>query len=173
MFKKLTSYIRGWTEYSTIRLVGEGAFLTFFPKVIFILLLAFVLIAFPGLLDGTLPEKEDWDLVSKLVLIGIVSIVIPPIETLLGQYLPILIASKFTNRPVLIIIGSAIVFAIPHISPIGILHAFWVGIILSTLFYQLKKTSPLKAFCIVTIIHGLHNLITSSIALFVFNANIL
>lgn len=99
----------------------------------------------------------------------IIAIILAPIiETLLGQMLPILIARRFTKSSLIIIIISALVFALPHCTKnvTKFLPAFPAGIIYAFTFLHWLEKSKTKAYWITCAAHCLYNLILTSPIIF-------
>ena len=93
----------------------------------------------------------------------------PILETLIGQMIPILIVRRFIKSPRIILIISAIVFAIPH-STLDIsrfIPSFLSGVLLAFTFLYWLKLSIRKAYWITCAVHFLHNVIIASPLLFI------
>lgn len=125
-----------------------------------LLLVIFNLNRPPFISDLQIPEITIIDFISSII-------IAPPLETVLGQLLPILIVSKFTNKNSIKIIISAIVFALWHLPVLGFLPgAFLIGVVFSWALIVKLNQSRFKAFFLVTLSHLLHNLIAFSLAYF-------
>lgn len=139
----------------------------------FIIVIALValFLKVPGILIGDLLVKsigltnpqfisdQQIPLISAVDFVTAV-IAAPPIETFLGQFLPILIVSRFTSRNSVKIFFSSLVFSLSHLPVLGFLiGAFLIGIIFSWGYIIKSKQSRKKAFLLITLIHSLHNLL--------------
>ena len=89
----------------------------------------------------------------------LIAVVFAPItETVIGQFLPIVVLSKLTTNSRLLIILSAGIFALLHLPVVWFLpSAFAIGVILSWAYLVQKKLGHVYAFIVVAIIHALHN----------------
>lgn len=110
--------------------------------------------------------------ITKLTIIPLIivtSIIVPIIETFIFQFGIIRILEKFEitkNKPVFMILISAIVFSLNHTySYAYILDTFLVGVLLaySFLIYANKNKNP---FLVVCVIHSVRNLIITVFSLF-------
>ncbi len=149
-------------------------------SVTFVLAIAFlsILVKIPGSILGDFlvksiglgqaPYLSDQQIMKIDIFHIITAILIaPPIETFLGQALPIKIISKFSNSKRVQIIASALVFSLSHLPVLGFLFgAFFVGIVLSWGYIVKSKESKTKAFWLITLSHSIHNLIAFLILLF-------
>lgn len=134
------------------------ALIAFFIKVPGILIGDF-LVRLIGLTNPQFVSDQQIPLMSAVDFVTAV-IVAPPIETFFGQFLPISIVGKFTNRNSVKIFFSAIIFSLSHLPVLGFLiGAFLIGMIFSWGYIIKSKQSKKKAFLLITLIHGLHNLI--------------
>lgn len=94
-------------------------------------------------------------------------IIAPPLETFLGQYLPIKILGKFTKNDTIKIIVSASIFGLMHLPVLGfLLGAFFVGIVYSWAYIIRHKQKKSDAFLVVAQSHALQNLISFLLVLF-------
>lgn len=87
-------------------------------------------------------------------------IIAPLMETVIFQIFPIWIASFFTKKRYILVLTSAILFALAHVYPLLILYIFPGGVILAWTYVLLrKKVGGFKAYFLTAIIHALFNLI--------------
>lgn len=93
-------------------------------------------------------------------------IIAPPLETFLGQYLPIKIIGKFTNDDRIKIILSACIFAFLHLPVLGfMLGAFFVGVVYAWAYIVRNKLKKSDAFLVVAQSHALQNLLSFLVVL--------
>jgi hypothetical protein len=94
-------------------------------------------------------------------------IIAPPLETFLGQYLPIRIVEKFTKNDNVKIGVSASIFALIHLPVLGfLLGAFFVGIVYAWAYIVRRKQKKSDAFLVVAQSHALQNLISFLLVFF-------
>ena len=93
----------------------------------------------------------------------------PLVETLLAQWLPIRIGRIFTQRPVVLIGLSTVVFTAMHLhaGAMGVAVGVSVGLILAFSFLHWQRASSGRAYWITTTIHALHNGLSMAVALMV------
>lgn len=102
-------------------------------------------------LDSTvLKDYQDSDQLYAIL-------IAPIIETAIGQWLPIWIASFFTTRTSILLFVSTIVFVGFHVYPLRILTVLPIGIILAWSFVVNRRKSTRRAFGVTIAIHALHN----------------
>ena len=92
-------------------------------------------------------------------------IISPPLETMVFQWAPISIATRFTNRVLPQIAISTIVFVLPHMA-IDITSVASVGvggILLACTFVHWRAESTWKALWTTTLLHSLGNAIALSL----------
>jgi hypothetical protein len=89
----------------------------------------------------------------------------PFIETIIAQLLPIEILSRITQIPWLLIGTSASLFMLFHYPVIEFFpSAFAVGCVFGWAWLKKRHLGVMKAFWIVTLIHGLHNALVAAVA---------
>lgn len=104
--------------------------------------------------------------INAIDFIGAV-IVAPPIETFLGQFLPITILRRFTKNNKILITFSALIFSLLHLPVLGFLFAaFSIGLLFSWGYIVKLKYGRKKAFFLITLSHAIHNLIAFAATLF-------
>jgi membrane protease YdiL (CAAX protease family) len=114
-----------------------------------------ILMAVPLVLLGVDTPDQKLDVsIGTLIAIALVA---PLGETLLGQWLPIKIASYFTLRPAVLVIVSALLFASAHGSLSLAMAVFPVGLGLAWVFVIKRSESFKKAFWLTAASHALHN----------------
>lgn len=161
MLKKINDYLYKVSDIKFILIMLITSFLIIIPLEPILILTRKLF----GELGGPTILKS----ISFLWKIIILSLLIPFIETLLWQKLPIEIMQKkdfFKSKPILIASISSIVFALNHyydlayviiVLPIGLILAY------SYIVYQTKE-SKLTPFKVVFIIHMLRNTITTLVS---------
>jgi hypothetical protein len=158
----ISAYLQRTRKYSNIRFIFELVSLDF--------VLRASLVIFPETLINTDGESNTERLAQEglwvLFLVGV--ILAPALETIIGQWLPIKVASLFTNNKFYIVLFSALFFSSLHL-PGGLTIFFVVlpgGLVLAWSFLIKREESCLKAYWITAVIHGLANLVSIIIYLF-------
>jgi hypothetical protein len=141
-------YLERAKSYSDLRLLVEFTLVSFALQ---------MLIVLPLHLSGLLIPDPEWDARVRTFIVGVV--LGPPVETLLTQWLPIKVASRFTTRQEIQITVSALVFALLHLQPIRILWCLPTGFILAWIFVSKRSHSFKRAFWLTTALHALHNIL--------------
>lgn len=159
---KIFSWI---STHSEPRFILELALIAFVLKVPFLILTDLILnlVGLGHLVDLAneiqTPKKDITDLISGVL-------IAPPMETIFGQWLPIVLASRFVKSQKGLITISASFFALSHYPAVAFFPgAFVVGLILAWSWLLKRKEGKWKAFWVTTSIHALHNLF---VALLVF-----
>lgn len=160
MVKLIKNYFHNTTTYSAERFIVE-MFL-----IIFVLKYSFTIVAY-GLYN-----YADIDLVSELVvkenflaeynwIIGfmIVCVAAPIIETIFVQAIPILLANKFIDNQLILILLSSSLFSFLHSSHnyFFIIYFLLAGIIYAWSFIAYRKEGCFAACFVTAIIHSLSN----------------
>lgn len=168
-------YLERTNSYSPIRYILELSITTLIIKGLLLTVTDQIFIL--AGLEFLVEISEDLQ-VAEITLTDFIFGVIlaPPIETIIGQWLPMLFASLFlkatsqnqganipkilrVNKWKLIIFSSA-VFALIHWPSIAFFPgAFIVGIMFSWIFLEKRKFGWGKAFFYTTTVHALHNFI--------------
>ncbi len=148
-------YFEKTRSYSTVRLVPE---LTLISTVLEELLWNLLVISPWGDACAAF-ERISLSFVRMPVAWIQIILVAPLFETMLFQYVPIKMASLFSSRPTVLVIVSAIVFALWHSNRIQSIGVIPGGIILSYAFVMKSRESLGNAFCVTAAIHMLHNAI--------------
>jgi membrane protease YdiL (CAAX protease family) len=167
--RQTLSYFKRAKSYSSIRFIIEIVLLDFLLKIILALFLS-------SLIDGdgiSNTEQFAQHGISSLFIIGV--ILVPAIETLIGQWLPIQVVSLFSHHPATLISVSALFFASLHLS--WDLATFFAvlpgGVLLAWSFVLKRKKSFWHAYWITTAIHSLHNFIAACMFLAVRHFNLI
>lgn len=117
------------------------------------------------------PSGSDTAQTPELTMTGFIGgiIIVPALETFLGQLLPVYFIGKVSRSKRLQILLSAVVFACLHLPVLWFLpSAFLVGMVLSW-GYVIRKTQRRHPFLTIAFCHGLVNLIAFTV--FYFYAN--
>lgn len=160
--KVISAYLRRTKNYSNIRFIFELVALSFALKV--------SLAIFPGLLINTDGESNTERLAQGgLWMLFLVAVILAPaLETIIGQWLPIKVASLFTKKEVCIVLFSALFFSSLHLP--GGLFIFFValpgGLVLAWSFLIKREESFYEAYWVTATIHCLVNLVSIIIYLF-------
>jgi membrane protease YdiL (CAAX protease family) len=83
----------------------------------------------------------------------------PVFETILFQLIPIKMMSLFTSRSGVLVIVSAVIFALWHANRIQSVGVIPAGLILGYVFVMKGRESLQTAVCVTSAIHMLHNAI--------------
>lgn len=157
----LTKYFDNAKNYSTFRLIVEFTLLDLIVKFgVGIFVSIFILIPV-GLISGNGLKlidnffvDQNFTTTMSLGELAIISMVIfPPFETLIFQNFVIWFLSIFTKKKALLILISAIIFALIHLELTAILAIIPAGILLSWVYLIKKDESKWKAFYTTTILH--------------------
>lgn len=157
----LTKYFDNAKNYSTLRLIVEFTLLDLIAKIgVATLFSIFILIPI-GLVSGTgfklidnFFVDQSFTTTMSLGELAIISMVIfPPFETLIFQNFVIWVLSIFTKKKALLVLISAIIFALIHLELSAILTIIPAGILLSWVYLIKKDESKWKAFYTTTILH--------------------
>lgn len=101
--------------------------------------------------------------VSPAQVVVMLALLVPPLETLAGQLIPIWVLKKLGVRSQLgLVTGSAVVFGLLHgLQPLSFLGGFISGVFFSYTFVVFREHSLKKAFLMTAGVHGLENLIAA------------
>jgi membrane protease YdiL (CAAX protease family) len=102
-------------------------------------------------------DAPDQKLEASIGTLISIALAAPLIETLLGQWFPIKIASYFTSRPAVLVIVSTVLFSAAHGSFSLAAAVFPVGLGLAWIFVIKRSESFKKAFWLTASTHALHN----------------
>jgi hypothetical protein len=155
-FRLVQGYFHRVEKYSNIRLAVEFSLLSICLRIILLL---------PSLALTDLNTASTTELVSEgkesfVDLLLALVIVAPIFETAIGQWLPISIASLFTDHQPELLIFSSIFLASLHLYAgfISVLAIFPLAVFLSWTFL-LKRKNLRQAFRVTATIHSFHNFI--------------
>ncbi len=157
----ITKYFDNAKNYSTFRLIVEFTLLGLIAKIgVAVLVLIFILIPV-GLISGVglnlidnFFVDQSFTTTMSLGKLAIISMVIfPPFETMIFQNFAMQFLSIFTKKKVLLILVSAIIFALIHLELLAILTIIPAGILLSWVYLIKKDESKWKAFYTTTMLH--------------------
>lgn len=114
--------------------------------------------------NGGTVESDTADGMKDGYLETLVTVVIaaPIIETFVGQWLPVRLATLVTNRTSLLVLLSLCVFAGMHILPAPSSMPYWsvgisCGFVFALSFVHWKRVSYWRAYWVTAIAHGFHN----------------
>jgi membrane protease YdiL (CAAX protease family) len=144
----LSRFLERTKTYSDLRLVVVLTLASFPLK---------ILMSVPLVLTGV--DAPDQKLDASIGTLIFIALVAPLIETLLGQWLPIKIASYFTLRPAVLVTVSTVLFSAAHGSFSLATAVFPVGLGLAWIFVIKRSESFKKAFWLTSASHALHNFI--------------
>jgi len=102
------------------------------------------------------------------VAIFITSFLAPFYETIIGQWLPMVVARWAKKTPPIQILYASIWFGILHIrnGPANVIQAFGIGWVFASCFMFCRKEDWLKAYRVTTVAHILHNFVVFMLFLF-------
>ncbi len=179
IIQHLTAYFHRTETYSIPRIIIEFVMLdiivTFLAQIAVFLFLAIVIVIptlifspqtdinsmlnFLNFSQDVITEATSHSQLATAATIFAV-IIAPFMETLFFQVLPITLLSLVTKKRVLLVLFSAILFALAHVYPLLVLYIFPGGIILAWSYLMLiKRVGKWKAFLVTVTIHALFNLI--------------
>jgi membrane protease YdiL (CAAX protease family) len=147
----ISRYLEKTKSYSPLRLIVELTLVAFVLKILVAILLA----PFAASM-GAQKLLAAHNPMSPALLIAVL-IIAPLSETLMLQWLPIRIASRFTARPAVIVSISAFLFAAAHVNPFHAAIILPLGFILAWVFFIKRQESALTAFWVTTGVHAFHN----------------
>lgn len=165
----IKEYFKKTQHYSTGRFILEMLVLSLLPK-LFLFLLASFLVLFNVHIEHLI-GTDDVNTTSVslgelhwffgLIVFGFIT---PFIETITSQYIPIIFVSFITDRKLIMILFSTLIFSIFHFSlPIlSILLISLSGVVYAWTLIRFKSESHIKAILVTTVIHSLYNLIAIS-----------
>lgn len=153
--KKIFKYLENLNNLKFIILL---TIISFVSKIIFssFSLLIFSIFKKQDLALLQISDQGDYTGIAAIIIGGIIG---PILETILNQWIPITILSKFIKNNYLVIILTSIIFALSHYPNIAFyLPSFILGVIFSWAWIIKHKKSTKESFLVVTAIHSLHNL---------------
>ena len=156
----ITKYIHKLQSYSDIRLILEVTVLANLWKIILVIIFTIYALADMERFDIPITQSAFRNLFYKgsvfALLYGL--FLGPFIETIFAQTLVIRVMSFFTKSSIFPVIISTLIFSLIHNEGDQI-FAFYMGIILATVYLLKRKTtSTLQAIKVTFIIHSLTNL---------------
>lgn len=160
MRRLIASYFEQTTRYGTRRFIIE------------MLIVAFILKGLIGVIAGLLFELFGIDQLPQttteltaqqgLVMLIVAALIIaPPLETLIGQWLPIALVGIFSRSPLKKVVGSALFFSAQHLYAgfFGLITTFPLAVVLAWSFVLHRRHSRWRACWVTTAIHFWHNAI--------------
>ena len=156
--QRLNRYLDGTRRYPAWRLILELVALSYAGKVAVGLLWA----PFDGHSVSTTEAIDTggpWALFLGACVVG------PPIETFIGQWLPMWALSAVTKRTAWLVGFSVVFFAALHlyVGFFGFLTVLPAAAVLAWAFFMKRERSFWDAWWITTVMHALHNLIAVSL----------
>lgn len=139
--------------------------------------LSFVLKFIPGLLMGLFVSEPfqtttevQLEHQSELYVVFMAVIVAPPLETIIGQWIPILIVSFFTRKLYYQLTIPAVLFGLMHIYAgwASVLIILFPGLVFTLCFISQQERSLWQAYWTTTVLHAVHNLISLLVYFIVF-----
>jgi len=162
----VSAYFQRTKNYSNIRFIVELVALSFALKTS----LAILLVTLPDSLIN-IDGRSNTEIAAQegLWLLFLAAVILAPtLETIIGQWLPIKVASLFTNNKTRIVLFSALFFSSLHLSWDGLttfLAALPGGLVLAWSFLIKQEKSFYEAYWVTAAIHGLANLVSIMIYL--------
>ncbi len=152
----IASYFHRTRRYGRLRFILEMALLAIPLKIVLGVLWAVV-----GGESGP-STTEAIDTHGPEILVLNACVLAPLLETLIGQWLPLWIASLFTRKTAWRVGFSTAVFSAMHlhVGVTGILTALPPGIFLAWSFALKRERSRWEAYWVTTLIHAVHNAVT-------------
>lgn len=165
----LNNYFSQLKTKSTLRLIIELALIIFLVKVPVVIITELVFKFFGRadivemFSDTQVIHFEFYDLLAGLFLA-------PWIETIFGQWLPIVFGSMVTKNKKILMLLSSFLFMFMHYPVITFFPAaFTAGLVLSWSWIEMRKISRKRAFFITSAVHFVHNLLAFLAALVFFS----
>jgi hypothetical protein len=161
-----TMFIKNYFEktktYTLTRFIIESSIISFIGKLLVGLLIAGIIVS--NKIDiNTLPKPNFQEKSNTFFFFIWLCITTPIIETVISQWLPIILLQKITSNITLIISIDALLFTFAHWWNYGFIKMFTilpVGIILAWSFILNNKKSFLKALYATATIHAILNFTT-------------
>jgi hypothetical protein len=153
----VTRYFEGTRRYSRTRFILEMALLSIPLKMIMGVLWAVV----GGRAEPSTTEVLDRQLGGFQLFVN-ACVFAPLLETLVGQWLPLWIASRFTRETAWRVAFSAVLFSALHlyVGFSGFLSILPVGVLLAWSFTLKREQSRREAYGVTCAVHALHNFVT-------------
>lgn len=154
----IARYFDHTKKYSNLRYILELTLVCFVGKIISVIFFGFIFSLFSY--NPTPDTSTEQDLIKHGIL-GMILLVIlfAGIETTISQWFTTWALSKILKNKVILIMLSALVFALLHLEPLLIVAVYPIGLVLTWTFLLKRQNSLWEAFYVTTSIHALHNLI--------------
>lgn len=139
--------------------------------------LSFAIKFIPGLLMGLFLSEPiqtttevQLENQSELYVILMAVIVAPPLETIIGQWIPIVIVSLFTKNLTYKLTIPAAFFGLMHIYAgwASVLIIFFPGLVFTLCFISQQERSLWRAYWSTSVLHAVHNLISLLVYFIIF-----
>jgi len=152
----IARYFKHTEKYPTWRYVAEMTLVAFILKIISSIFFGTIL----DILNIHLHQDLNFEVSqvnSGLIWVAISVPIFAAFETVVGQWMVLTIAAKFTKKMWIRILASTVIFTSLHVDPDLMIAVLPVGAILAYTFAHFRKESFKKAFWVTTSIHSLHN----------------
>lgn len=148
--------------------VNKPTYITFIYLVILIKIFPLLFVSIPIIFGFDTESNPNPDDIASFYSIFCLVVLIPIIETFIGQYLPIVLLLKnkyIQNNKWIAVLISSVIFGIGHTQSLSyIFFGFGAGLVLAMGYMvMIKKYNVKAAFCIVSGIHAMANSISLSL----------
>lgn len=142
------------------------------PLLVELTILSFVVKFIPGLVLGfflsdQLQTTTDVQAAtnSEIEMLFLAVIAAPPLETVIGQWLPVFVVSFFTRKVLSPLLISALFFGLLHLYAgwASVFIIFFPGLVFSLCFLAQQDRSIWRAYWTTTVLHAIHNLISLTV----------
>jgi hypothetical protein len=121
------------------------------------------------LTNGTLTAVPSLKRIGFSYALLLTVILVPLIETVIGQWLPIWLVRFLSGRWVVLLIVSAVCFGLLHVfgpvrgMPLKFVIGFTTGLVFSFSFLCWERVSKWRAYAVTATVHALHNLVAIAV----------
>lgn len=162
----LIRYAQRTKLYPVWRFIAELVVVGYIAKIVvalvFVATMAGVYVIF-GFQFPEISDPSDDSLRHDFAFQFITGIIVAPlVETVFGQFLPLKITRRFTQKTWIQIVVAAIFFTAFH-HPARYITAVVMGVILAWSFILYARVSLKAAFGVTIVMHALHNMVASLI----------
>lgn len=165
MINLISNYFKKTSNYSVGRFIFEMYLLAILIKVILIVFMLIAIVIYEPieyfLFGETGDSESQFDHLNWVSALLIICLILPVIESIVGQGIPILFLSYMISNKVMLVICSSLWFTYLHnLAFESVAYAiiiFFAGIIFAWCFIAYKKKGFWKAITISTIVHSLYN----------------
>jgi hypothetical protein len=161
-FDRWHQYFSKTRSYTAARFIFEMLLLTWFLKVVITLPISLtVLLVYGDPAVWQNPQQAAF--AARPVANTLLALAVAPVvETMMGQWLPIVLARQFTSRPQPILVATTLFFAGLHLLSWDLMvavAAIPVGFVLAWSFLVWSRQSLAHAMSVTAAIHAFHNAI--------------